>query len=223
MGNLTRDTDVHWYRFLAAPTLAYTVQVNNVTLWDNDLSLRVFAEGEVGASTNSALHSQKGSTLVWTNTGGLRTYYIAVSSFLQFTTGTYAVAVRANDKDTDGDGIPDAWETLYFGGPTNAVATKINASGVSNWESFETGANPNDPDGALRITHIESTPASTGVRWRAVPYAAYRVESSTNLLSAGGWGYRERVFTGPLAGPELYIDTMRTNRLQCYRVVYELD
>ncbi len=222
-GNFVRDTDVHWYRFLATPALVYTVRVSNVSLWDHDLSFRVFAEGEAVASTNSAFHSPQGSAVVWTNTGGVRNYYVAVSPFLQFATGTYSVAVSANTMDTDADGLSDAWENLHFGDPTNAVATAVNASGISNGDSFTTGTDPNDPAGALRITHVEFKPASTRVTWSAVPYAAYRVESSTNLQSGSGWVYRERTVSGPLAGPLLYVDTSGNALVEFFRIVYDAD
>lgn len=221
VGNVVRDMDVHWYRFLAAPTLVYTVRVDNVTLWDHEMCIRVFAEGDEVAATNSALHSSSGSSVVWTNTGGLRNYYVAVSPFLQFTTGTYVVVVNGNDGDTDGDGLPDAWETLYFFGATNAVVAATNAAGVSNWESFVTGTNPNDPGGALRIT--QSASRLKEVRWFGVPYAAYRVEASTNLLSADEWVTLGRLFTGSVGTSILYIDTTSTNRIQFYRLMYEMD
>lgn len=48
--------------------------------------------------------------------------------------------------DTDGDGIPDWWETLYFGGPTNAVADAIVAGdGLTNLEKYNAGWNPWHP------------------------------------------------------------------------------
>ena len=221
-GTLVRDTDTHWYRFLAAPTLVYTVRVDNVTLWDHDLALRIFADGENVALASSAIHPLESSAMVWTNTGGLRYYYLNVSAFLQFTTGTYSVAVSANDTDTDGDGIPDAWETLYFGGPTNAVVTATNASGMSTWDSFVTGTDPHDPDSALRV-RVDANQQTTELRWNAVPHAAYHVESTTNLVSGDGWVFRGRFVTGAQADEPLYIDLTGTHRLQYYRIVYEVD
>lgn len=48
--------------------------------------------------------------------------------------------------DTDGDGIPDWWETLYFGGPTNAIAGAISAGdGLTNLEKYNAGWNPWHP------------------------------------------------------------------------------
>ena len=221
-GTLVRDTDTHWYRFLAAPTLVYTVRVDNVTLWDHDLALRIFADGEHVALASSAIHPLESSAMVWTNTGGLRYYYLNVSAFLQFTTGTYSVAVSANDTDTDGDGIPDAWETLYFGGPTNAVATNITASGVSTWDAFVTGTDPNDPGGALRV-RMDAEANAVALRWNTVPYAAYHVESSTNILNGAGWVFRGRHVTGPLAVEMLHVDMAGSNLIHYYRIAHEMD
>jgi hypothetical protein len=223
VSRLVRDTDVHWYRFLAAPALVYTVRVDNVSLWDHALSLHIFAEGAEGASTNSAIRAPPGSALVWTNTGGLRHYYVAVSAFLEFTTGTYVVAVDAQDADADGDGLPDAWETLFFGGATNAVATETNAAGETNWRSFVTGANPRDPAGALRVTPVRAGFAGATISWPAVPYASYRIESSTGGLMGSGWSYRERRVTGPAADRQCYLDAAPASPARFYRIVYEMD
>lgn len=49
-------------------------------------------------------------------------------------------------EDTDGDGIPDWWEVLYFGSPTGAVATASNeVAGVNTLtflEAFQSGTDP---------------------------------------------------------------------------------
>ncbi len=97
----------------------------------------------------------------------------------------------------------------------------MNVAGVSNWESFVTGTHPNDPDGALRLIRIRATASVKEVSWISVPYASYRVETSTNLLSLGDWVPLGQVFTGPIAAPILYIDTTGTNRIQFYRLMYE--
>ena len=222
VGNLIMDTDVVWYRFLAAPTLVYTVQVQNVSLWDNALAVRAFAESETMASTNSAWASSAGSTLMWTNTGGVRHYYLAVSALLQFATGTYRVVVSANDADTDGDGLPDAWETHYFGGPTNATASALNASGVANDISFMTGTDPNNLAGALRVTALLPGPPGPTVYWPTVPYAAYRIESCPNLFG-DLWAPRAQINTGAAGGTEHFVDTPDTTGPRYYRVLYEVN
>lgn len=223
IGTLARDTDVQWFRFLAAPALVYTVRVENVTLWDNELSLRVFAEGDEVAATSSAYRAQTASAVVWTNTGGQRHYYLSVSAFLQFTTGTFSITIGARDADADGDGLTDAWESLYFGGPTNATATAINGAGETNRRSFQTGTNPNLPGSALRITQFLAAPPGASLNWPTVPYAAYRVESSPAAAPGDGWTFRQRTFTGPTATPALYLDPANPGTSHFYRIVYELD
>jgi len=65
-------------------------------------------------------------------------FYSAQSSFqkIAFQSGSQAafldeIYVANHQLDTDGDGIPDAWEKRHYGGKTNAVATKICANGIN--------------------------------------------------------------------------------------------
>jgi hypothetical protein len=48
-------------------------------------------------------------------------------------------------KDTDGDGLPDWWESLYYGNATNALPQTIAANGFSNLQCYWLGLDPNNP------------------------------------------------------------------------------
>ncbi|MDZ4197731.1 MAG: hypothetical protein U1E27_00435, partial [Kiritimatiellia bacterium] len=51
------------------------------------------------------------------------------------------------DQDTDLDGLPDWWEHMYFGGPTNAVASvDTDNDGLTAAEEFALGTHPENPD-----------------------------------------------------------------------------
>lgn len=53
--------------------------------------------------------------------------------------------------DSDGDGLPDAWETQYFGG-LNQNAGSIGANGLSALQNFIAGTNPNDPNSVFKLS-----------------------------------------------------------------------
>ncbi len=49
--------------------------------------------------------------------------------------------------DTDGDGLPDWWEELHFGGPTAAnLHDDSDGDGLTNLEEFTRGTDPTNPD-----------------------------------------------------------------------------
>ena len=59
--------------------------------------------------------------------------------------------------DIDHDGLPNEWETLYFGGPTNANCAALCANGIQTvWGAYVSGVNPTDPHDVFRISEFHS-------------------------------------------------------------------
>lgn len=87
--------------------------------------------------------------------------------------------------DQDGDGIPDWWEFLYFGGLTNAVAGADGDSDFqSNYNEFRAGT---DPTNSLSVFEIEASVMvgeSMVLEWSSVSGRTYAVSVSTNLLES---------------------------------------
>lgn len=82
--------------------------------------------------------------------------------------------------DTDGDGLPDDWENLHFGGPTNATATALAANGVNTiLEAYIAGLDPNN---AASIFHITATHHTGALTWTpAITGRLYAISWTTNL------------------------------------------
>jgi hypothetical protein len=219
-GTIEIDIDVDWFQFIAVPSIVYTIQVHNVSLWDNAFALQAFAEGDVLRATNSAFGAGL-NRIVWTNQGGVRSYYIGVSAMFEFTTGTYSVAVSTNDYDSDGDGLADAWETSYFGTITNAAGDDPDLDGLTTRDEYLTGTNPNAEESGLRITNIVRSADTAFVTWPGVSFATYRIESTTNLLSTATWHPVGTNIHPASAGPSFFNDTVPTNTIRHYRVIYE--
>lgn len=218
-GQIERDVDEDWFRFPAPPGLVVTIQVNNVTLWDNAFSLQAFADGGMLRDTNSVF-SPSPSRLVWTNTGGARDFYLGVSGMFQFTTGSYSVAISTNTADADGDGMADGWEVTYLGSTSVPGDLDSDGDGVTNLDEYRSGTLPNLAASVLRITNLVRSVSQAEVQWPGVAWATYRIESTTNLRD-GVWTTLEWAEQGGVPGPMAAFDPAPTNILRHYRVVFE--
>lgn len=105
--------------------------------------------------------------------------------------------------DSDGDGISDPWEALYFGNPTNANPNDVCANGMDTvGEAYIAGLDPNDPQSALNIRFFPDR----SVQWSAVSGRFYSVYWSTNLQNGfqcleSNIPCTQTVFTNLPAGP----------------------
>ncbi|MBN1674519.1 MAG: SUMF1/EgtB/PvdO family nonheme iron enzyme, partial [Kiritimatiellae bacterium] len=85
--------------------------------------------------------------------------------------------------DTDGDGMPDWWETLYFGGATNGDASAdSDGDGLLNDQEYVCGTDPTNQDSVFAIGEITfNSSDDILVSWPSVTSRLYEVERSTNL------------------------------------------
>ena len=91
--------------------------------------------------------------------------------------------------DADNDGLPDWWETQYYGGPTNANPNAMGANGVNTvMEAYIAGLNPTNPASLFVITDFESDLQNV-IYWPGVNGRVYTVYWSSNLL--GGFDLLE--------------------------------
>lgn len=73
-------------------------------------------------------------------------------------------AGAANPDDTDGDGLPDAWEQHHFGNLTNNAAS-VNLNGQTASQNYVAGTSPDTPGSVFQI----SSTISNGVRVVSFP------------------------------------------------------
>ena len=158
----------------------------------NFYSLRLKLESIAPAFDPDA--SQLGANLfiVVRDASGVRaqaTYTIAERG--QFQRLDFGTAVPV--PDSDGDGLPDAWETLYFGG-LNQNAASIGANGLSALQNYIAGTNPNDPNSGFELSVAlaggQKIISFLALRAEGAAYAGknryYTLQSSSNLV-AGSW------------------------------------
>lgn len=93
------------------------------------------------------------------------------------------VEVYGHEVDSDGDGIPDAWELYYFGDLTTADATSdYSGNGFLDLHAFLANTDPTDPNSALRIEGLsETSEGAIQLQWQSAPDRHYRIGRSTNL------------------------------------------
>ena len=87
--------------------------------------------------------------------------------------------------DTDGDGLPDAWELSNY---NNSLAGGANddtdGDGQTSLEEYLAGTNPNDPSSVLAITnHVSTGGIATTLTWKSEMNRNYRIQQSTDLNS----------------------------------------
>jgi endonuclease/exonuclease/phosphatase family metal-dependent hydrolase len=93
------------------------------------------------------------------------------------------VTGQGGPADADSDGLPDSWETQYFGGATNADPNATAANGINTvLQTYIAGINPTNSQSVFDIGGTLSS--SQGVlEWTAVTGRVYSVYWTTNLLS----------------------------------------
>jgi len=96
----------------------------------------------------------------------------------------------ARGLDSDGDGLPDAWELINFGNLSQNGSGDPDGDGMSNLQEYLAGTNPNNPNDYLRITSVSATTPGTAVNltWTSVSNRFYHVQEKLDLtLPPAAW------------------------------------
>jgi len=119
--------------------------------------------------------------------------------------------------DSDGDGIPDAWETNYFGSITGGDPNAdSDGDGMSNRAEYLAGTDPTDKASYLRVD-LTTLPGTARVQVGAVSNRTYSVQY-TDSLGSGPWLRLADIVARPTNHTELLLDPGATSQ-RFYRVV----
>jgi hypothetical protein len=128
--------------------------------------------------------------------------------------------------DTNGDGLPDAWQMLYFNSAnsTNAVpGLDFDNDGMSNLEEYLSGTIPTDPASSLRITEFLPSAISQTYQLAFTSLASryYQIQRTADLERPHWKGFTNAVFgtgasipvTQPMASnaPIAYFRVLQAN------------
>ena len=98
------------------------------------------------------------------------------------------VPVTVQAFDRDGDGLPDWWEHLYFGGPTNALPNAMASNGVNTVaECYVAGLDPTDPSSRFAIEDVALEAGGFAIRFPTVHGRRYTVEHAERLADPAPW------------------------------------
>jgi hypothetical protein len=95
--------------------------------------------------------------------------------------------VRVLD-DSDGDGLPDEWESAFGFNPmsTGDGTNDFDLDGLSNAAEYIAGTNPTNATSVLRFESVESHGAAARLRFTAVANKTYTVQAKP-VLDASPW------------------------------------
>ena len=153
-------------------------------------------------SAGQTLPSSRNTAPVALNVSGLRpatTYYFRVitQNASGTSTGPQQQFTTAAFVDSDGDGLPNDWETARGLNPNVASDALLDSDrdGTSNREEFAAGTDPRNAVSVFRIQSAERIGTSIAVAWASVFGKRYRLEARPSLTS-GDWVPVKREIAG---------------------------
>jgi hypothetical protein len=145
------------------------------------------------AITNMILHSTNcffTITDVQPNPGTNTVTYTVVVTNLAGTASLSSNAVLTVLADTDGDGLPDDWESAWGFSATNATDAILDSDGdgATNAQEYLAGTDPHDAQDHLRLELLRDTnPDLLSVRFLALSNRTYTLQACSAFSAGNAW------------------------------------
>ena len=151
-----------------------------------DLTTGAFLATNVSGTAALTLASDSAIVLALCPAAG-----VLSQSGLQLLVGDAVVDYWKGTLDTDHDGLPNWWESRYFGSPTSALASAAAANQFSNLQCYWLGLDPTNPSSTFQArASLQSGTGYPQISWSSVGGKTYAVEFA-NTLSAGVSGFTQ--------------------------------
>lgn len=171
-----------------------------------------------GATVLTTSGENKTAVLTLTNVQTSRTGLVSVTvsnqipSLTAISSATLALAI-----DTDGNGLPDAWERLFGFNPASAgtATADPDEDGMNNLAEYTAGTDPIDPHSLLRLDAVLHSEGAAIV-FSAVSNKTYTIEF-TERLEREEWKKLADVPASAASGVRTILDPLPTT-MRYYRI-----
>jgi len=205
---------------------AILIQPTNVTVTAGaNAVFSIFASGSASLNYrwyfNNTLQSSTSNSLPVLNAqaGNVGSYYVVVSNSVGVATSS-VVSLTLTGGDTDGDGMPDTWETANGTNPNlNDAGADPDGDGMTNRQEYWAGTSPTNAASALRFNPVLNSGPNLIFSFTAISNHSYTIQS---LPALGSSWQKWQDISAVASNRTLWLTNPIANTNRFYRLVTPL-
>jgi hypothetical protein len=168
---------------------------------------------------NNTLQSGTTNVLVVTNVqaGNAGNYFVVVSNSVGVATSSVATLTMVV-ADTDGDGMPDVWESANGTNPgVNDAEADADGDGMTNLHEYWAGTSPTNAASALRFDAVLRASSNLILSFTAVSNRSYTIQSQPALTGTAWQKWQD--ITAAASNRTIWLTNGMAMTNQLYRLV----